>query len=133
MFDICVFFFVLTRLPPRSTRTCTLLPHATLFRSPAFADVVDVRAAQRPLAGSCFLVQREHVYFVVARQAFDQRQQRGDHPPLAIAVDAAGRSEEHTSETQPLMRYSYALFGCKNTSPTNKHINHHSAYHPPAQ
>src|SRR3546814_8357637 len=76
------------RRPPRSTRTDTLFPYTTLFRSagyPALFPPVG-RGAQR---------HRQH-------------DRHG-----AEAGDRAGRSEEHTSELQSLMRISYAVFCLK--------------------
>src|SRR3546814_9534931 len=80
------------RLPPRSTRTDTLFPYTTLFRSVVRAVVVAVVALVVPvLAG--FLILDD--------------------------VDAHFRSEEHTSELQSLMRISYAVFCLKKKN--NKH------------
>src|SRR3546814_18194606 len=79
------FFFLMIRRPPRSTRTDTLFPYTTLFRSHC-----------RDLPGCPDIVFRE------------QR--------VAIFVDGDfwhGRSEEHTSELQSLMRISYAVFCLK--------------------
>src|SRR3546814_1105637 len=72
------------RRPPRSTRTDTLFPYTTLFRSPPFLS-------GRSTAG---LTGIDHLE---ARQV-----------PLRTA-----RSEEHTSELQSLMRISYAVFCLK--------------------
>src|SRR3546814_9423916 len=96
------FFFLRIRRPPISTRTDTLLPHTTLFRS--LGQVLD--------RGDLIL---GHI---------------GGHDPaeLGAGVDRAqihhlagdlfivvgmGRSEEHTSELQSLMRISYAVFCLK--------------------
>src|SRR3546814_4441824 len=85
---ICfVFFFLMIRRPPRSTRTDTLFPYTTLFRS----DLLAVQQVDVP-AGSGLSVQ------VL------------EHRVLKIA---ATRSEEHTSELQSLMRISYAVFCLK--------------------
>src|SRR3546814_5807462 len=79
-------FFLMIRRPPRSTRTDTLFPYTTLFRS------VDQASHRRTLwprrAG--------------ARQLHPRGSARGP-----------GRSEEHTSELQSLMRISYAVFCLK--------------------
>src|SRR3546814_1056203 len=75
-------FFLMIRRPPRSTRTDTLFPYTTLFRS------VPVPARRR-----------------ADRTARDESRRR--------ARNAAGRSEEHTSELQSLMRISYAVFCLK--------------------
>src|SRR3546814_8140381 len=77
LIDSVIFFFFMIRRPPRSTRTDTLFPYTTLFRS-----------------------------------------LRGGHPrwgllPAALCLlhhSYPGRSEEHTSELQSLMRISYAVF-----------------------
>src|SRR3546814_6098094 len=115
------------RRPPRSTRTDTLLPYTTLFRS----DVDDVTLDQqvvRPLpqldqgAGDDVdeapgeFAERGAVAF--ARElSGDARGHLGDPPEPAHRVvaraDVRGRSEEHTSELQSLMRISYAVFCLK--------------------
>src|SRR3546814_7765071 len=101
------------RRPPRSTRTDTLFPYTTLFRSrhaPGVADLADPRTA-RPGSGSA-----------LGRSKLDGK--RGPH----AAGGQRSRSEEHTSELQSLMRISYAVFCLKkkttNTVPhraQNKH------------
>src|SRR3546814_3423250 len=76
------------RRPPRSTRTDTLLPYTTLFRSLRERDRRrDRRARHRP----------------------DRHRQPGD----ARRAGRRARSEEHTSELQSLMRSSYAVFCLK--------------------
>src|SRR3546814_15835946 len=114
---LCVFFFLMIRRPPRSTRTDTLFPYTTLFRSHIAA--LDRRDAQHRHA-------RQAAMFVkgaAGRQVdepfvghiLEQRLQRD----LVITVeremlrDLALRSEEHTSELQSLMRISYAVFCLK--------------------
>src|SRR3546814_4446786 len=95
------FFFLLIRRPPRSTRTDTLFPYTTLFRSALALEggvVADVqlRAAAPQVQGVGADVVEELA--VVADQ-----QQRA----------RILRSEEHTSELQSLMRISYAVFCLK--------------------
>src|SRR3546814_18543310 len=101
----CFFFFLMIRRPPRSTRTDTLFPYTTLFRS----------VASRLLC----LLQCHHG--AVGRPGGDLRHRRplggGRHGPQRPA--AVGRSEEHTSELQSLMRISYAVF-CLKKKKTNK-------------
>src|SRR3546814_4973362 len=93
------------RLPPRSTRTDTLFPYTTLFRSnqrrprPALA-CERLQAVPRALA----LGPRRIVEACQHRRA-GARQKGGD----GVLV----RSEEHTSELQSLMRISYAVFCLK--------------------
>src|SRR3546814_14072401 len=104
--DFCIlyFFFLILRRPPRSTRTDTLFPYTTLFRS---------------------LRERGEGQLALAAKPADQRrpahrQQSGGAGPrrrhLRVRREAAahsGRSEEHTSELQSLMRISYAVFCLK--------------------
>src|SRR3546814_3226877 len=86
------------RRPPRSTRTDTLLPYTTLFRS---------RAADRHQRGEALrLCQRQFPGAVAAHR----------HAGEVGAVAVAARSEEHTSELQSLMRISYAVFCLKKTT-----------------
>src|SRR3546814_19264082 len=83
------FCFVVVRRPPRSTRTGTLFPYTTLFRS---------RGHRGPRSGGRT---RPVPLLHRARRAVPGRAPR------------AGRSEEHTSEIQSLMRISYAVFCLK--------------------
>src|SRR3546814_6910626 len=90
------------RRPPRSTRTDTLFPYPTLFRSPG-STWLDHRLAEReptPLAAGGF-----------GGEVREAMAARADH--------LAQRSEEHTSELQSLMRISYAVFCLKKKK--NKH------------
>src|SRR3546814_8624265 len=107
------------RLPPRATRTDTLFPDTTLFRSTARRDLG--RAAQRPHA----IVAAEFIPTPIPDgDARGAAAHRGTADPAAsirqraseIAVPRKGRavntvrSEEHTSELKSLMRISYAVF-----------------------
>src|SRR3546814_3714560 len=99
------------RRPPRSTRTDTLFPYTTLFRSQSFlASLVDV------------------VRLLEKRRVIESRRRGGlsqtvDVEWLAHTIEQIGepglghgkayRSEEHTSELQSLMRISYAVFSLK--------------------
>src|SRR3546814_16405270 len=94
LLSICMlFFYLMIRLPPRSTRTDTLFPYTTLFRSLR-------RFTPRNFA--------DHVIDVINGHIADSlsAQNRNDVVPEA-------RSEEHTSELQSLMRISYAVFCLK--------------------
>src|SRR3546814_8102118 len=90
------------RRPPRSTRTDTLFPYTTLFRSMRALVSVD-RLEIHDVTDDAVLVRN----------------------PVA-AVHVARRSEEHTSELQSLMRISYAVFCLKkkinNQQETIRHI-----------
>src|SRR3546814_15114431 len=77
------FFFLMIRRPPRSTRTDTLFPYTTLFRSSFFVAIEVALIVRRRLRQLC---RRPHRH---------------------------SRSEEHTSELQSLMRISYAVFCLK--------------------
>src|SRR3546814_1040146 len=92
------------RRPPRSTRTDTLFPYTTLFRSQD-APRRGLGAGSDPaeLLGP---VRHRGDVGGNARQGGRRRITRQ-------AVDAACRSEEHTSELQSLMRISYAVFCLK--------------------
>src|SRR3546814_8579537 len=109
-----MFFFLMIRRPPRSTRTDTLFPYTTLVRSHGGREGGEaLRRAGHPGA--------------------DQGgpAPEGPHPGAQLAaVRAAGRqgvldadlqarSEEHTSELQSLMRISYAVFCLKKKKTTS--------------
>src|SRR3546814_2252024 len=102
------------RRPPRSTRTDTLFPYTTLFRSRPLrrrrAAVPPLVPARRPRSG---LISNERISTMT------------DTNELTITryIDAAPeRSEEHTSELQSLMRISYAVFCLKKkTNYTQQH------------
>src|SRR3546814_8322947 len=132
----------MTRRPPKSTRTDTLFPYTTLFRS----------NAQRSLQPAALFIEQQH------RRGHDERQHdRRDHQMVDPAAhgsrsspstwsvpvcprDASSttrsnavvakemtmavrtRSEEHTSELQSLMRISYAVFCLKKKQKTHQKI-----------
>src|SRR3546814_8072369 len=117
------------RRPPRSTRTDTLFPYTTLFRSldPIGEDArprghraaVAARLAdhRRAFARDCGLVDRGHARDHLAVGG-DQVAGFDEHDlslfDLACGNDLVGvRSEEHTSELQSLMRTTYSVFGLK--------------------
>src|SRR3546814_5654388 len=130
-----IFCFLMIRRPPRSTRTDTLFPYTTLFRSPGPVPV----GGREPVVDRVELALEVGVVVGADPQAVGQR---GEHevergplggdlcaelpdgldevapaPALAHvgrgagAVDQRARSAEHTSELQSLMRISYAVFG----------------------
>src|SRR3546814_3238388 len=104
----------MTQRPPRSTRTDTLCPYASLFRS---IDAVRRRAKYLLLdtaAGSALL----HLGMSGSLRVLpaDAPVRVHDHFDIALAGLSRGggrRSEEHTSELQSLMRISYAVFCLK--------------------
>src|SRR3546814_7759795 len=92
------------RRPPRSTRTDTLCPYTTLFRSRRVdGDAFGERRAA--VLGLCVL--REAAQLPAIELGFLQL--------IADRAGQRGRSEEHTSELQSLMRISYAVFCLKKT------------------
>src|SRR3546814_7922908 len=110
------------RRPPRSTRTDTLFPYTTLFRS-------SNRSAGATRRGGHVLALQD--LDIPAAQAFGKAAlpvRAADHKQILYAHDqrrgASQRSEEHTSELQSLMRISYAVFCLKkkknNLPPTLK-------------
>src|SRR3546814_17492146 len=115
MLIVClyVFVFLLSRRPPRATRTDTLFPYPTLFRS--VTDRQDPRARQsRPRAASG---QQDGPQQARARGLASRRTPwTPGTGPWCIRqprIRNAERSEEHTSELQSLMRISYAVFCLK--------------------
>src|SRR3546814_2886436 len=91
-----VFFCLMIRRPPRSTRTDTLFPYTTLFRSSS--------SAAQARSPSCSLPKWS------PRPRWSARR----------------RSEEHTSELQSLMRISYAVFCLKNKKNHHNHVVRYS-------
>src|SRR3546814_4035854 len=81
-----IFFFLMIRRPPRSTRTDTLFPYTPLFRSPPGPPAAAPAATQAV---------------------------PGQTDTATTDSTAPARSEEHTSELQSLMRISYAVFCLK--------------------
>src|SRR3546814_3760592 len=107
------------RRPPRSTRTDTLFPYTTLFRSP-FRLRGTVPSADRPRFDERHCASAR-VDGRVAQRGLRQCRQ-GEH---AQAGRDLWRSEEHTSELQSLMRISYAVFCLKkkkNTLTSHTHV-----------
>src|SRR3546814_8619318 len=95
------------RRPPRYTRTDTLFPYTTLFRS-GRGEGAEVVAGLDPgdrldqLRGG-----------LLADQRYRQRPELGLEPSPLVREVGVRRSEEHTSELQSLMRISYAVFCLK--------------------
>src|SRR3546814_957931 len=131
------------RRPPRSTRTDTLFPYTTLFRSYARLASLDTelqQAADHAALAAASQLDGETGACARAAQAasamvVNETRFANDGQGITIDVaneatcDAAGsirfyqdkpRSEEHTSELQSLMRISYAVFCLKKKKHTNK-------------
>src|SRR3546814_17785000 len=137
-----VFFFLMIRRPPRSTRTDTLFPYTTLFRSLGLFGPHQQRADEMGMPGVFGDDPHLHAIFglrsaeqILREQRFlggelgekiilQRREMLGRHrlvglaPPdgafgFRVANGELVRSEEHTSELQSLMRISYAVFCLK--------------------
>src|SRR3546814_1642641 len=94
---VSLVFFLMIRRPPRSTRTDTLFPYTTLFRSQASRSL--------PLLDQVLTIPDQF---------------NADEHGHKSRADICGpmRSEEHTSELQSLMRISYAVFCLKKKKET---------------
>src|SRR3546814_12647462 len=96
---IVFFFFLMIRRPPRSTRTDTLFPYTTLFRSPS--------------------QEKRVLQMLSPRLVVKLSKEKFQHKKICSSRDEKHwqhifkRSEEHTSELQSLMRISYAVFCLK--------------------
>src|SRR3546814_5747165 len=118
------FFFLIIRRPPRSTRTDTLFPYTTLFRSHVSNVGAGLEHRERGGGANRDVCNRAKV----GREEGESFcQSRGETKRLVLFADhnvqsgrefgtsrrqcfGEARSEEHTSELQSLMRISYAVF-----------------------
>src|SRR3546814_1729922 len=125
------------RRPPRFTRTDTLFPDTTLFRSARDADRAGCGASwsaalrsagsRPPVIRNCGPIVTVKPVSVIASTRI-QRERSGDCQaspglniePSLLDTSAGGRSEEHTSELQSLMRISYAVFCLKKKKETTR-------------
>src|SRR3546814_21043932 len=96
-----LFFFLMIRRPPRSTRTYTLFPYTTLFRS----------------AAGYYIGAKRLKPSVLSRVKFAETSSM--HMP-AWQSGGGRRSEEHTSELQSLMRISYAVYCLQKKNQVNQ-------------
>src|SRR3546814_9666057 len=96
------------RRPPRSTRTDTLFPYTTLFRSSAPGH-------NNPLILRGFAWPRKQIPSPPAEKMDSRWAWKGGS---GLSIRPVGRSEEHTSELQSLMRISYAVFCLKKKKST---------------
>src|SRR3546814_4430694 len=128
--SIFCFFFLRIRPPPRSTRTYTLFPYTTLFRSqtneeaPPHTLVAEVSVQTgrglsivfeegRVRVDGRIIALSQYQMSALKRSGSDARVKRR-------ALRSLDRSEEHTSELQSLMRISYAVFCLKKTQNITK-------------
>src|SRR3546814_9466975 len=121
-------FYLRIRPPPRSTRTYTLSPYTTLFRS------AGGHSPRRPAGHAGSVRWRRSVQ---SNKLFSQEKNQNENAPRCGAfciwrsgrgkaqrLSTATRSEEHTSELQSLMRISYSVFCLKKKKDTKQiHIH----------
>src|SRR3546814_1276070 len=105
-----VVFFLMIRRPPRSTRTDTLFPYTTLFRSESLG--LEEPGLNRVIRAGYELLNLQTYFTAGVKEV----------RAWTVRIGATARSEEHTSELQSLMRISYAVF-CLKTKTTTKHTD----------
>src|SRR3546814_6889241 len=112
------------RQPPRSTRTDTLFPDTTRFRSDPSADldVYERVAAERGWRIDRVFDTHLHADHLSGARGLAERAGATLHLNPADTFHFPFRSEEHTSELQSLMRISYAAFCLKKKNTSNNHI-----------
>src|SRR3546814_3763044 len=105
---VLFFFFLMIRRPPRSTRTDTLFPYTTLFRSEVFCRI----NTSCPFGWSRCAPPSQFTRTFSPGEVLVSDERR-PHSAVRIPDGFSGRSEEHTSELQSLMRNSSAVFCLK--------------------
>src|SRR3546814_8077906 len=127
------------RLPPRSTRTYTLFPYTTLFRSADYPlalaaawlpkegedrilmTLATVDADGFPRTRTVMLSEFDGEQFFFHTDASSRKAaDLAADPKVGLTILWPGRSEEHTSELQSLMRISYAVFCLKKKNKKHK-------------
>src|SRR3546814_18859380 len=123
---VCFFFFLMIRLPPRSTRTATLFPYTTLFRSRssnqslphASTDKIEWNVEDKNDDGmfdsgtsnTDINILEDGWYSMSMYCYVGDSATNGRNYYVYLNGVITSRSEEHTSELQSLMRISYAVF-----------------------
>src|SRR3546814_7935385 len=137
-----LFFFLMILRPPRSTRTDTLFPYTTLFRSrnkgTPWCRCRILRKASRSQQKQTLDRIPWYVNRIVPNNCVSHFRWQSDLGLIerhseqvhSVALRNQYRSEEHTSELQSLMRISYAVFCLKKkTKKRNTHINKKTTQH----
>src|SRR3546814_5136494 len=101
------------RRPPRSTRTDTLFPFTTLFRSRRTPDALLLERVGSPHPGASRMTREAEIDAMLLQ-----------HRVQSFLFHEADRSEEHTSELQSLMRISYAVFCLKKKRNKQRRYKH---------
>src|SRR3546814_9293871 len=129
-----IFFFLMIRRPPRSTRTDTLFPYTTLFRSVVARAEQQQQKAKHRRAGlsapgehqstsstsTCSPVTRWESAAAMKGSSSPSSTSDGAVDVTPVRRSFTNRSEEHTSELQSLMRISYAVFCLKKKKQQHK-------------
>src|SRR3546814_2451222 len=114
------------RRPPRSTLTDTLFPYPTLFRPPGLTPLGEEIPIALIVAEQAGGLAEHRVSDVVRghRIAVEMHANLSRRERRVRVVNQLGRSEEHTSELQALMRISYAVFCLKKKTISMKSKKH---------
>src|SRR3546814_5111279 len=113
--SVILLFFLMIRRPPRSTRTYTLFPYTTLFRSTPTEACADM-----PTSWNTYVIYVPDDLVDEWKDGVIQLKLVNGNAAMRFA---RVRSEEHTSELQSLMRISYAVF-CLKKKKNNKNEQH---------
>src|SRR3546814_14559081 len=109
------------RRPPRSTRTDTLFPYTTLFRSAEGQHRAQRDPGEHPQHGEHEPEPgKQDPHVVVQHLIVRVHRECREHAVGTVREPPRPRSEEHTSELQSLMRISYAVFCLKKKKTTTK-------------
>src|SRR3546814_15254019 len=92
-FFVCFFVFLRIRRPPRSTRTDTLFPYTTLFRSAQDALALEIAAQE----GHRMALQRQARRLVIGEHMLDHRRRRQRGVLLEAELVRLGRAEDRKS------------------------------------
>src|SRR3546814_1124478 len=126
---VSIFFLMMLR-PPRSTRTDTLFPYTTLFRSVSAAGAPSCATAGWTSVAAARMVLTRKTDFISDALIKIPFTARTRSVPSGGCHPAVMRSEEHTSELQSLMRNSYAVFCLKKNNTKSMHnISNTNTHH----
>src|SRR3546814_2810896 len=107
------------RRPPRSTRTDTLFPYTTLFRSRKVVNISSTSALNGNAGQMNYSSAKAGVIGMTRALAREWGRFKVNVNAVAFGyIETRMRSEEHTSELQSLMRISYAVFCLKKKNQT---------------
>src|SRR3546814_4032860 len=121
------FFFLMIRRPPRPTRTDTLFPYTTLFRSKIVRNTDAHAVLTVPGSRVGMIVRAKAALSKVIMRPLQQRKAPIKAAGMGVLIGRQAkvpfprhRSEEHTSELQSLMRISYADYCLKKKNQLNQ-------------